>query len=76
MGQVAGELYLGDRGQEKFPRGARDQELGMSLQGTGFGSRKIPRRIKRIRKNPPEDFRQGEFPMKEMSVVYKNNECT
>jgi hypothetical protein len=59
---------LGERSQEKFP-GYRDQELGKSLQGTGFGSRKIPPGIKRIRKNSTEDFRQGEFSMKDMSVV-------
>ncbi len=66
---MIGRITLGGQEPGKIPKGAGIRSWGRSLQGTGFGSRKIPPGIKRTRKNSPEDFRQGEFSMKEMSVV-------
>jgi hypothetical protein len=53
----------------KIPRGP-GPGVGRSLMGQESEVGKFHKGIKKkIRKNPPEDFRQGEFPMKEMSLV-------
>jgi hypothetical protein len=59
-----GELHLGERSQEKF---LGDQELGRSHRGQE--SEVNSTRNKKNEENPPEDFRQCEFPMKLMLVV-------
>ncbi len=63
-----GRITPGGQESRKIPRGP-ESGVRDEPKGEGIGSRKILPGIKRIRKNHPEDFRQGEFPMKEMSAV-------